>query len=75
MYVDGGASSATAGATGRRRRARLGKTVLWAGARDERFAMVIASCSGESRAALSRRNYGETVKHMTVRYGYQFAAD
>lgn len=54
---------------------RLGKTVLWAGARDTRFAMVIASCSGESGAALSRRTYGETVKHMTVRYGYQFAAN
>jgi len=54
---------------------RLGKTVLWAGARDTRFAMIIASCSGESGAALSRRTYGETVKHMTARYGYQFAAN
>jgi hypothetical protein len=37
--------------------------------------MVIASCSGEGGAALSRRNYGETVKHLAVRYGYQFAAN
>src|SRR5215213_3197847 len=56
---------------------RLGKTVLWAGARDTRFAMVIASCSGEGGAALSRRNFGETVKHLTAptRYPYQFAAN
>ena len=54
---------------------RLGKTVLWAGARDQRFAAVIASCSGEGGAALSRRNYGERIKHLAVRYGYQFAAN
>jgi hypothetical protein len=56
---------------------RLGKTVLWAGARDTRFAMVIASCSGEGGAALSRRNFGETIKHLTAptRYPYQFAAN
>ena len=54
---------------------RLGKTVMWAGAHDERIAMVIASCSGEGGAAVSRRNYGETVKHLAVRYGYQFAGN
>jgi hypothetical protein len=56
---------------------RLGKTVMWAGAHDTRVAMVIASCSGEGGAALSRRNYGETIAHLTApsRYPYQFAGN
>lgn len=56
---------------------RLGKTVLWTGARDPRFALVIASCSGEGGAAVARRNYGETLAHMShpTRYQYQFAAN
>lgn len=56
---------------------RLGKTVMWAGAHDTRFAMTIASCSGEGGAALSRRNYGETIAHLMApaRYPYQFAGN
>jgi hypothetical protein len=52
---------------------RLGKTVLWAGAQDQRFAMVVSSCSGEGGAALSRRDYGENLDNMTSRYLYQFS--
>jgi hypothetical protein len=56
---------------------RLGKTVLWTGCRDTRYGMVIASCSGEGGAAISRRWYGETINHMTdpTRYFYQFAGN
>jgi hypothetical protein len=54
---------------------RLGKSVLWTGVRDPRFKMVIASVSGEGGAALSRRDYGENIKHITdtSRYFYQFS--
>ncbi len=56
---------------------RLGKTVTWAGARDQRIALVIACCGGEGGAALARRNYGETIAHLVAptRYPYQFASN
>ena len=52
---------------------RLGKTVLWAAAKDERVAAVFSSCSGEMGAALARRDWGETVDDMAQNFAWQFA--
>jgi len=54
---------------------RLGKTALWAGARDPRFALVFSSCSGEMGAALARRDFGETVDDMAAGFPWQFAGN
>jgi len=55
---------------------RLGKTALWAGAQDERFAIVVSNNSGEGGASLARRNFGETIDcsiaHASWRYCDQF---
>ncbi|MBN1571319.1 MAG: acetylxylan esterase [Acidobacteria bacterium] len=74
LETDGGVDAKQVGLMGV---SRLGKTVLWTAAHDTRFAFVIASCSGEGGAALSRRNYGETIKHLVepTRYPYQFCAN
>ncbi|MES2134963.1 MAG: acetylxylan esterase [Patescibacteria group bacterium] len=52
---------------------RLGKASLWAGACDSRFGAILCEGSGKGGVSLSRRNFGESLHLINLRFPHWFS--